>query len=149
MNFAISVDIDAPPAAVWRVMSDVERWHEWTASITSVRLLGPGPFGVGRRARVRQPRLPPATWEVTEIEEGRSFTWVSRSPGVAVTGRHEVAARGDGKASRVTLTLMFAGLLGPIFGRLTRGITERYIALEANGLKRRSEDQDSAARRPA
>ncbi|HUL02783.1 MAG TPA: SRPBCC family protein [Gemmatimonadales bacterium] len=139
MTFTISTDIDAPPATVWRIMSDVERWHEWTASITSVRLLGPGPFALGSRARVRQPRLPPATWEVTEVEEGRRFTWVSRSPGIAVTGRHEVAARGDGKASRVTLALTFAGLLGPLVGRLTRGITQRYIALEANGLKRRSE----------
>src|ERR1043166_8418778 len=28
-DFRVSVDIDAPPARVWSVMSDVERWSNW------------------------------------------------------------------------------------------------------------------------
>ena len=37
---------------VWAVMSDIERWHEWTASITGIQKLEPGPLAVGLRARV-------------------------------------------------------------------------------------------------
>ena len=37
--FSTTIDIDAPPARVWQVMSDVERWHEWTPSITSIQRL--------------------------------------------------------------------------------------------------------------
>jgi hypothetical protein len=80
---------------------------------------------------------------VTELDEGRSFAWVTRSPGVRVTGRHSVEPREGG--SRVTLSLDFAGLLGPLVARLTRGLNERYLALEARGLTERSEGRAGAA----
>jgi uncharacterized protein YndB with AHSA1/START domain len=138
MDFSISVDIEAPPDLVWRVLSDGERWPEWTPTVTSVQVLDRRPLAVGTRARIRQPRLPPALWTVTELEDGRSFTWVTRSPGVAVFARHWVEPRGA--ASRATLSLRFTGLLGPLVGRLTRGLNERYLGLEAASLKKRSEE---------
>ena len=143
MDFSRIVDIDAPTDLVWRVVSDGERWPEWTPTVTSIRRLDQGPVAIGSRVRIRQPRLPPATWRITELEEGRSFTWVTRSPGVSVTARHWVEARGNG--SRATLSLRFTGLLGPLVGRLTRGLNERYLALEALGLKTRCEEWHAAA----
>ncbi len=58
--FATTIDISASADRVWSVMSDIERWHEWTASITSVERLTSGALGIGSKARVRQPKLPPA-----------------------------------------------------------------------------------------
>lgn len=136
-DFSITVEIDAPPEIVWEVMSDVERWHEWTASISSIRRLDPGPFQVGSRAKVRQPKFPPAVWKVTAIEPGREFTWKSEGFGFVVYGSHAVTAQERG--SRVTLALHYTGVLGGLLASLTRGITERYLKLEAEGLKRRSE----------
>ena len=46
-KFAISVEISAPPARVWEVMSDVDRWHEWTPSITSVKRIKDAPLAIG------------------------------------------------------------------------------------------------------
>lgn len=137
-HFQIEVEIQAPPDCVWAVMRDVERWPEWTPSVTSVRLLSRGPLAVGSRAIIRQPKLPPAKWRVTELDEpGRSFTWVSPAPGVRVIARHWVEPRGAD--SRATLSLRFEGLLAGLVARLTRALNERYLALEANGLKQRSE----------
>jgi len=134
----IEVEIQAPPDRVWAVMRDVERWPEWTPTVTSVRLLDRGPLAVGSRAVIRQPKLPPAKWRVTELDEsGRNFTWVSAGPGVRVIARHWVEARGA--ASRATLSLRFTGVLAGLLAWLTRGLNDRYLALEADGLKRRSE----------
>ena len=41
-TFSITVDVAAPAQRVWEVMSDVERWHEWTASVTKVKRVGNG-----------------------------------------------------------------------------------------------------------
>jgi len=141
-TFSIDVDIDAPPDTVWAVMSDVERWHEWTASITSVRRLDHGPLVVGSKAHVRQPKLRPAEFVVTDVVPKREFTWVTRSPGIGATARHAVTPIGD--RTLATLSVRFEGLFsGPIawmFGRLT----SEYLALEAAGLKKRSEAREDA-----
>src|ERR1700737_1302301 len=100
-HFSILVDIQASPDRVWAVLCDVERWPEWTSTMTSVRRMDDAPFAVGSKARVRQPRLLPAVWQVTELDERRSFTWVTRSPGVRIEAGHLVERVGSG--SRVTL----------------------------------------------
>jgi len=45
-----------------------------------------------------------------------------------------------GDRSKATLSLRYEGLLGGLLARLTRGITNRYLAMEAKGLKARSEN---------
>lgn len=137
-KFSISIDIAAPVARVWDVMSDTGRWHEWTPSVTSIRRVGDGPFAVGSRVWIRQPKFPPALWKLTAIDPGRSFTWVSVAPGLRVVARHGVDPAAGG--SRATLSLDLQGLFGGLFGRMTKDITERYLAFEAKGLKARSEN---------
>ena len=124
-------------------MSEIERWHEWTPTIRSVRRTNAGPFRIGARARVYQPKFPPADWIVTALDEGRAFTWESRAPGMKVVARHVVEPAADG--SRVTLSIQYSGIFGELFGRLTGSINRRYIALEADGLKRRAEAHAAGA----
>jgi uncharacterized membrane protein len=143
MEYLIGVDIDAPPDVVWSVMSDGERWPEWTASVTSVKRLDKGPLRIGSRALIRQPRFPPAVWTVTALEPGRRFVWKSGMPGMWVYGDHSVETIPAG--TRATLRLTYDGALARLMGRLTRGITNRYLAMEASGLKRRSEENARAA----
>lgn len=132
-QFQVTVDTAAPPRQVWSILRDIEHWPEWTASITRVQRLDPGPLTIGSRARVTQPNLPPAQWQITEWDEDATrFTWVSTGPGIRVTARHTIQPAAAG--SRIHLGIEYAGLLGPLFGWLTRGINQRYITLEANGL---------------
>jgi uncharacterized membrane protein len=137
LSFSRSVDIDAAPDAVLTVMSDVERWPEWTASVTSITRLDAGPFAIGSRARIRQPKLPPALWTVSAIEPGRSFTWISKGPGILVTAHHAIDPRAGG--SRVTLSIRYEGLFATLLAWMTKDINERYLAMEAAGLKARCE----------
>ena len=141
-NFQIHVDIQAPPDLVWSVMRDVERWPEWAPTVTKVRLTRCGPIAPGCRAIVHQPKLPPALWRVTELDDARrSFTWTSGGPGLRVIARHGVEVSGAG--SRAMLSIRFDGLLGGLLGRALRDLNHRYLAMEAAGLKRRSETPPS------
>lgn len=140
----VTVDIAAAPERVWDVMRDVERWPEWTPSMERVQRLDGGAFAVGSRVRIKQPSLPPSDWQVTALEQGRGFVWASRSPGVRVRAEHWIEPARDG--SRVTLSLQFSGPLAPLVARLGRSLIERYVAMEANGLRERSEESGRSRR---
>jgi uncharacterized membrane protein len=141
-SFETTRFIDAPPQRVWQVLFDVARWPEWTPTVDSVERLDDGPLVVGSRARLRQPRLPQAVWEVTEIVDGRSFTWRSENPGITTIGRHEVVPTAGG--STVTLSIEQTGPMGAIAARVWRRLTQRYIDLEAESLDRRVTRQPAA-----
>jgi len=135
-HFSITVDIPAPPPIVWSVMSDVDRWPEWTASIKRVKCLSPGPLQVGSRFRVHQPKLPPAFWRVTELNSGSDFTWISIAPGLRVTARHAVEPIAMG--CRATLSISYEGWFGAWLARWVGRLNDRYLAMEADGLKTRA-----------
>jgi len=138
MKFQTEIDIDATPDAVWQVLSDVESWPKWTASMTSIQLLQQGDLKVGSTAKVTQPKLKPAVYTVTECEPGKSFVWSMKAAGVTVRGGHYVVDRGEGK-TRMTLTIdqsgALSGLIGMLFGKRAR----EYVQMEAEGFKKAAE----------
>ena len=139
-----AIEIDAPPQLVWEVFSAVEHWSEWTASVTSlVGLDGPG-LAVGKRFAIKQPGMSKLVWDVTEIDPGSSWTWVQRSPGVLVSARHDVSAQSGGR-TLVRQQLDQRGVLGALVGRLMAKKTKRFLELEAQGLKARSEQLSRAS----
>jgi uncharacterized membrane protein len=132
------VSIDAPVSLVWEVFSDVERWPEWTASVTSlVALDGPG-LAVGKRFEIKQPRLPKLVWEVTDVVPGESWSWVQRSPGGTTSALHSLTPATEGR-TLVRQELDQRGPIGALVGRLMLRTTRRYLEMEAQGLKGRSE----------
>lgn len=138
MRVETAIEIDADQERVWEVMTDVERWPEWTASVERAERLDDGPLRVGSRARLKQPRFPPVVWDVTELEPGQSFAWTAKSPGVTSVGRHRAVPRTGGGVT-VTLSLEQSGPLAPLLALFTAKLTRRYVDTEARGLKRRCE----------
>lgn len=143
MNTEDSVEISAPPSLVWDVFSDVERWPEWTASVTSLTGLDGPALAVGRRFTIKQPGMPKLVWRVTEIDPGTSWTWEQRAPAALVTARHDVIGAPGGR-TLVRQQLEQRGPLGALVGRLMAKKTKRYLQLEARGLKARSEQLSRA-----
>ena len=135
--FETSRHIEASTPAVWEVLYDVAHWSEWTPTIDSVERLDDGPFGVGSRAKVRQPKLPQAQWEVTEVVDGTSFTWEAKGPGMKTIARHEVVP--DDSGSTVTLSIEQTGPMGAVAALVWRRLTQRYVEQEAVSLGERVE----------
>jgi uncharacterized membrane protein len=138
-----SITIDAPVDVVWSIFTDVERWPTWASSFTSVELVN-GPMRLGAKARIRQPRLPTVVWEVTKWEPGRSWTWVATGPGARTEASHVLTASGRGTVAEQSI--VSSGPIGRLFAFVGRSLTRRYLAIEAEGLKRLSEQVAAASR---
>ena len=122
MHFETTVEIDAPPDKVWATLVDVDRWPEWTASISTVERRGAGVLARGSKVRIKQPRMPRLVWEVTDFEPGTAFTWRSASPGVTTVASHRLSGTAETGVT-VTLTVDMSGVMAPIAGLLTSRTT--------------------------
>ena len=140
VEYERTIEIAAPADRVWEVMSDVERWPDWTESVSGVELLDGGGLRPGQRARVRQPRLPVAIWTVQQVQPGRAFTWRSDATGLGSLGEHAVESLGAG-SSRVLLRLTHSGALAGPARLVYGGLIRRYVRFEAEGLKRAVESK--------
>ena len=139
MRYETTAVISAPPERVWTVLADVERWPEWTSSVSKVEKLDPGVLAVGSRVRIKQPGMPPLTWRVTELEPGREFSWMTKSPGATTVASHSVEAQGNGIVI-AGFSLQQTGPLSRVADWLFGKRTRRYVDTEVAGLKRRSEE---------
>jgi uncharacterized membrane protein len=133
MEHRVSATVGAPPAAVYRLFIDVERWPQLSPSTRAVRRLDSGPIRVGSEAILKQPRLPPARWRVTELSPDRAFVWETRGGGVTTVGDHRVEP--DGSGSKITIILRTHGPLAGVVDLLVRGIARRHVAMELEGFR--------------
>jgi uncharacterized membrane protein len=141
MKLQHSVRIDAPSDRVWQVMTDIERWPEWTPSARSVVRHEDGPLRVGSSATLELRGAPKARWVVTSLQEGRAFWWASEpNLGPSVLGGHEITP--DGSGSVVTLTIQPRGMLGALLSPIIVLLSRANVGAEAAGLKRRCDGSD-------
>ena len=85
-----SIEIQAPAAAAWELLTDTRRWSQWGPSVVEAdcdgHLIGPG--SVGWVQTIVGLRLP---FRITEFEAGRRWCW--EVAGIPATG-HRVEALG-------------------------------------------------------
>jgi len=138
MRFEKSIVIDAPQQRVWDVVSDVEAWPQRIETVDEVELLTPAPITKGSQVRLKQPKLPDGTWNITVWDAPSYFEWAQKTGGTSSVAGHRVEALGEGR-SRLTLTLDMRGFLVPIVALFYRKLTNNYMDLEAEGMKRAAE----------
>ena len=138
MRFEESIDIDAQQERVWEVLSDLEAWPRRIETVDVVELLTPAPMSKGSRVRLKQPKLPEGTWDITVWDAPSYFEWRQKSGGITSVAGHRVEMLEDGR-SRLTLSLDMRGPLIPVIGLFYRGLTNRYMTIEAQGMKRAAE----------
>jgi uncharacterized protein YndB with AHSA1/START domain len=133
LRISDSIIINAPVEVVWSVTSDIERWPEWTPTITSVKRLDTDPLKPGSIARVSQPMQPASEWVVTEIIPGRVFSWETRRSGLHMIATHELSS--EGSSTKNVLHLDARGALAIMLWPLLR----YALAKENRALKQRCE----------
>ena len=138
MKFEQSIEINASRQRVWDVLSDLAAWPTRIETVDAVELLTPAPVGQGSRVRLKQPKLPEGTWSIGVWDAPAYFEWTQKESGATIVAGHRVEPLSD-ERSRLTLTIDMRGFLAPIMGRLYRKLTNDYLTLEAEGMKRAAE----------
>ncbi|MCD2196250.1 SRPBCC family protein [Actinomycetospora endophytica] len=136
MLYRTTVDVDAPAAAVWAIVRDVETWPSWTPTMSTVELQDSA-FEPGATVRVSQPGRKPDVYTVLAVDD-RRFLWAARKTGFRQWADHRVEGLGRDRC-RVELAFGIDGTLGPVVGPLSRRTVVRFVDTEAAALKARAE----------
>ena len=142
MRFEESIDIEAGQERVWEVLSDIEAWSRRIETVDIAELLTPAPVAKGSRVRLKQPKLGEGTWDITVWDAPSYFEMRQKSSGVTSVASHRVEALEEGR-SRLTLSVDLQGWLVPVFGRISKGVTTRYLTSEAEDMKRAAESAET------
>lgn len=133
-SYETTVVINATPAQVWEVLSNVEAWPTWTPTMTSVKGVDGSVLEWGAKFEVQQPGLMKAAYVVTDFQPGRSFTWYNSVAGTRLLAGHVLEEASDGKTT-VTLTFEMSGLFAFLPWWLTKKKIREFVNLEAESLK--------------
>lgn len=148
----VAREVDAAPAVVWAIVTDLERSAQVIGAIVSVeRLDGGTGFDVGTRWRETRRmfgREASEVLEVTEVDHGRAYTVEADGAGVHYTTVMAVepspvgtllSMEFEGKAT--TTAARIGALLGRLFsGRLERLLQQDLDDIAAEAEKDRSSD---------
>lgn len=134
MKLERAVDIDAPAARVWDVLTDISAWPRRVDTVEVAELVTRPPLEKGARIRLKQTKMPVGTWDVTAWSAPTYFELRQDSRGITTVVGHRVDDLGDGR-SRLTLRLEMRGPLSPLVALVSRGATARYLAGEAHDMK--------------
>jgi hypothetical protein len=144
-QLASAIDIDAGPARVWQVLTDLGAYPEWNPFIVRAE----GRVQPGARLTLR---MQPATGRATtvrptvlEATEGSRLRWRGRLvvPGLMDAEHVFTIEPRDGGRVRLRQDERFSGVLVPLVARvLERGTLPAFLAMN-EALKRRVEETTS------
>jgi hypothetical protein len=136
MHFEKTIEIEAPQQRVWDALSDLEAWPRRIETVDVVELLTPAPITKGSQVHLKQPKLPEGSWDI-RCGMRRPTSSGRRRPSASPASR-DLPGRGAGRGPRASHAEPRHARL-PHPDRPVLGLTNRYMDLEAEGMKRAAE----------
>lgn len=137
-SYSTNIIINVNQESVWKILSDVTYWHEWTPTVTKVEAFDSPELKLSNRYKVYQPKLQPAEWTVTVFNAPASFVWESKSAGMTMIAEHTLKSI-DNNKTELFLSFSFDRWLGKFIGNLMGKTVQTYIETEAKSLKKKAE----------
>ena len=133
-----TIEIGAPPLAVWAVLTDLSRYPEWNPLFREAS----GEITAGKRIRLRSVhpasgRLMTVKPRIAAAEPGVELRWASSMPGI-ISGEHTFALRPADGGTRLVQSESFRGLLVPFSAKTLARAEASFQALN-EALKKRAE----------
>lgn len=138
-TMSATIQIDAPPEAVWGVLTDLDRYPEWNPLFREAY----GQVTVGNRITLRSThpangRLMTVKPKITVADPGAELRWVSSLPGI-ISGEHRFALTPTDGGTRLEQSETFRGLLAAFPSKTFTEAEASFRALN-EALKKRAED---------
>jgi ribosome-associated toxin RatA of RatAB toxin-antitoxin module len=135
------ISVAAPPARLWELATDYERYPEWARDVKHVAVLDRDDDGRGRRVEYRVAGLGKSIRYVLEYDYGdapAAFSWhfVEGDWLRQLDGRYGFEAEGDG--TRVTYDLV-VDVSAPLPGLVKRRAASMIMGTALNQLKKEAE----------
>jgi hypothetical protein len=110
-TMSATIQIDAPPEAVWAVLTDLGRYPDWNPLFREAS----GRVAVGNRIKLRSVhpasgRMMTVEPKITVADPGAELRWVSSLPGI-ISGEHRFALTPADGGTRLQQSETFHGLL--------------------------------------
>jgi hypothetical protein len=110
-TMSATIQIHAPPEAVWAVLTDLGRYPEWNPLFREAS----GQVAAGSRITLRSVhpangRLMTVRPKITVADPGVELTWTSSLPGI-ISGEHRFTLTPAGGGTRLEQSEAFHGLL--------------------------------------
>jgi hypothetical protein len=133
-----TIEIGAPPMAVWAVITDLGRYPEWNPLFREAS----GEIAVGQRITLRSVhpangRMMTVKPKIVVAEPGVELRWTAGLPGI-IGGEHSFALSPTGGGTRLVQSESFRGLLAPFSGRTMANTSTSFRELN-EALKKRAE----------
>jgi uncharacterized membrane protein len=147
MRSEATIEVAAPPQAVWDFISDPSRALHYMAGITRWEVVSDQPNGLGARyrilLRVRSAEVGGLV-EVVEYSEPRDLAWTSVT-GLDQRGRWRLRGRPGGR-TKVTFRLSYgvagAGIFGALAERIAAPTVQDHLNRTVRQLKRQVEHEE-------
>lgn len=128
---AVSIEINAKPAVVWRLLTDAAAYPAWNSTVISIE----GNIAPGGKIRLKSVLDPKRVFKLTvkEFEPERKLVWGDGQ------GRREylIADKGNGKVT-FAMTEKIGGLMFPLYAKMIPPFDESFENF-ANDLKTAAE----------
>ena len=110
-TMAATIQIDAPPEAVWAVLTDLGRYQDWNPLFREAS----GQVAVGNRIKLRSVhpangRMMTVKPKITVADPGAELSWVASLPGI-MSGEHRFTLTPAGGGTQLVQSEAFRGLL--------------------------------------
>lgn len=142
-SFSTGIDIQALPATVWRILTDLPHWPDWNTTVERTE----GTVVAGAKVKVFVKLSPGRAFpvRVAELQAPRRMVWIGGMPLGLFTGTREFELEDTGHG--MTRFRMREAYTGPLAGLIGTSIPDLQPAFDefATCLKRRAESATTAS----